>query len=255
MVTLFIIVSLIIAFLVFLMFMILKKTVRIVNSQTKSYFVNKLQGYDEIIAEKENKLQEIDELIKDREKGIKEDNNKELSKGGYAFDPNVIDLLNETKYQDKNVLEINKLIDENFVVNYQELIRDFLSLSEENTDYEFCLNLRNKFDSDTIYKLKSMMSEDREVEIKKMLTNKEYKVYEAFKLIVMENTIENFIDYLDQLVDLNNPEITILVGSKSENYDHLSENIKTVFNDKIYRGIKIIYRNKVYDFSLSERNV
>ena len=76
MVTLFIIVSLIIAFLVFLMFMILKKTVRIVNSQTKSYFVNKLQGYDEIIAEKENKLQEIDELIKDREKGIKEDNNK-----------------------------------------------------------------------------------------------------------------------------------------------------------------------------------
>ena len=93
--------------------MILKKTVRIVNSQTKSYFVNKLQGYDEIIAEKENKLQEIDELIKDREKGIKEDNNKDLSKGGYAFDPNVIDLLNETKYQDKNVLEINKLIDEN----------------------------------------------------------------------------------------------------------------------------------------------
>ena len=255
MVTLFIIVSLIIAFLVFLMFMILKKTVRIVNSQTKSYFVNKLQGYDEIIAEKENKLQEIDELIKDREKGIKEDNNKELSKGGYAFDPNVIDLLNETKYQDKNVLEINKLIDENFVVNYEELIRDFLSLSEENTDYEFCLNLRNKFDSDTIYKLKSMMSDEREAEIKKMLTNKEYKVYEAFKLIVMENTIENFIDYLDQLVDLNNPEITILVGSKSENYDHLSENIKTVFNDKIYRGIKIIYRNKVYDFSLSERNV
>ena len=255
MVTLFIIVSLIIAFLVFLMFMILKKTVRIVNSQTKSYFVNKLQGYDEIIAEKENKLQEIDELIKDREKGIKEDNNKDLSKGGYAFDPNVIDLLNETKYQDKNVLEINKLIDENFVVNYEELIRDFLSLSEENTDYEFCLNLRNKFDSGTIYKLKSMMSDEREAEIKKMLTNKEYKVYEAFKLIVMENTIENFIDYLDQLVDLNNPEITILVGSKSENYDHLSENIKTVFNDKIYRGIKIIYRNKVYDFSLSERNV
>lgn len=255
MVTLFIIVSLIIAFLVFLMFIILRKTVRIVNSQTKSYFVNKLQGYDEIIAEKENKLQEIDELIKNREKGIKEDNNKELSKGGYVFDKNVIDLLNETKYQDKNVLEINKLIDEKFVVNYEELIKDFLSLSDENTDYEFCLNLRGKFDSDTIYRLKSMMIDDREIEIKKMLTNKEYKVYEAFKLIVMDNSIENFIDYLDQLVDLNNPRITILVGSKSENYDHLSENIKTIFNDKIYRGIKIIYKNRVYDFSLSERNV
>ena len=81
MLTLFIVVSLIIAFLVFLMFMILKKTVRIVNSQTKSYFVNKLQGYDDLITEKENKLQEIDEIIRDKEKGIrKENNNKELGK-------------------------------------------------------------------------------------------------------------------------------------------------------------------------------
>ena len=79
MLTLFIVVGLIIAFLVFLMFMILKKTVRIVNSQTKSYFVNKLQGYDDLITEKENKLQEIDEIIRDKEKGIrKENNNKEL---------------------------------------------------------------------------------------------------------------------------------------------------------------------------------
>ena len=255
MVTLFIIVSLIIAFLVFLMFMILKKTVGIVNTQTKSYFVNKLQGYDDLITEKENKLQEIDDLIKDKEKGIKEDNNnKELSKS-YAFDTNVIDLLNSTKYQDKNVLEINKIIDENFVVNYEELVKDFLSLCDEDTNYDFCLNLRGKFDSDTIYKIKSMMDDDKEDMIKKMLSEKEYKVYEAFKLIVSDHSIENFIDYLDQLVDLNNPKITILTGNKSENYDHLSEYIETKFNDKIYRGIKIIYRNKVYDFSLSERNV
>ena len=223
------------------MFMILKKTVGIVNTQTKSYFVNKLQ--------------EIDDLIKDKEKGIKEDNNnKELSKS-YAFDTNVIDLLNSTKYQDKNVLEINKIIDENFVVNYEELVKDFLSLCDEDTNYDFCLNLRGKFDSDTIYKIKSMMDDDKEDMIKKMLSEKEYKVYEAFKLIVSDHSIENFIDYLDQLVDLNNPKITILTGNKSENYDHLSEYIETKFNDKIYRGIKIIYRNKVYDFSLSERNV
>ena len=73
MVLLFVVVCLIIAFLVFLMFVILKKTVRIVNSQTKSYFVNKLQGYDDLIRDKESKLSEIDELIKDKEKGIKED--------------------------------------------------------------------------------------------------------------------------------------------------------------------------------------
>ena len=237
------------------MFVILKKTVRIVNSQTKSYFVNKLQGYDDLIRDKESKLSEIDELIKDKEKGIKEDNTHNDVKTGYAFDTNVIDLLNSTQYQDKNIFELNKKIDENFVVNYEELVKDFLALCDEDKDYDFCLNLRGKFSSDVIYDLKSMMSDKQEEELKKMLSNKEYKVYEAFKLVVSDHSIDNFIDYLDQLVNLNNPNITILVGNKSENYDHLSENIETVFNDKIYRGIKIIYRNKVYDFSLSERNV
>ena len=99
------------------------------------------------------------------------------------------------------------------------------------------------------------MSSEFENELKTILTDKEYKVYDAFKLIINEHTIENFIIYLDQLVDLNSPIVTILVGSKNENYDHLSEYIETKYNDRIYRGLKIIYKNRVYDFSLSERNI
>ena len=255
MIVIFIVVCLIIAFLVFLMFMILKKTVGIVNAQTKSYFVNKLQGYDDLIQDKESKLQEIDDLIKDKEKGIKEKETQENIKGSYAFDTNVLDLLNSTKYQDQNIFELNKKIDENFVVNYEELVKDFLTLCDDSSDYDFCVKLREKFDSDVIYKLKSMMPDDMEKELKNMLSKKEYKIYEAFKLVAKEGSIDNFIDYLDQLVDLNDPKIRILVGNKSENYDHLSKYIETVYSDKIYRGIKIIYKNKVYDFSLSERNV
>ena len=85
MIVIFIIVCLIIAFLVSIMFLILKKTVGIVNSQTKSYFVNKLQGYDDLIQDKENRLEEIDNLIKDKEKGIKEAEAKENLAGNYVF--------------------------------------------------------------------------------------------------------------------------------------------------------------------------
>ena len=99
------------------------------------------------------------------------------------------------------------------------------------------------------------MKEDIESELKAMLTEKEFKIYEAFKLIISEHTIENFVIYLDQLVDLNSPKVVILVGNRHENYDHLSDNIETKYNDKIYRGLKIVYKNKVYDFSLSERNI
>ena len=143
MIIIFIIVGLIIAFLVFLMFIVLKKTVRIVNSQTKSYFVNKLQGYDDLIEDKENKLEELDKEIKNKEKGIKEEKQERIN-SVYAFDTNVINLLNDAKYQNENIFELNKRIDENFVVNYEELIRDFLSLRDDSKDYDFCLNLRKK---------------------------------------------------------------------------------------------------------------
>ena len=254
MVVLFIAACLIVAFLIFLMFIILKKTVRIVNEQTKSYFVNKLQGYDDLIAERENKLNEIDELIKNREIG-KENNKKELSDGGYAFDTNVIDLFNSTEYQDKNIFELNRKIDETFVVNYEELVKDFLAFCDDSKDYEFCVDLRKKFDSEQIYNLKSVMEQDFEEELRKILSEKEYKIYEAFKLIISDHSVENFVIYLDQLVELNSPKVVILVGSKHENYDHLSEYIETKYNDKIYRGLKIVYKNRVYDFSLSERNI
>ena len=130
-----------------------------------------------------------------------------------------------------------------------------MTLCKDSSDYDFCVQLREKFDSDVIYKLKSMLPEDIEKELRDLLSKKEYKIYDAFKLVANEDSIDNFIDYLDQLVDLNNPKVTILVGNKSENYDHLNKYIETVYSDKIYRGIKIIYKNKIYDFSLSERNV
>ena len=255
MIIVFIIVCLIIAFLIAMMFLILKKTVGIVNSQTKSYFVSKLQGYDDLIQDKENRLNEIDKLIKDKEKGIKDEGTQDDGKQSYAFDSNIIDIFNNTSYQDKNIFELNKRIDENFVVNYEELIKDFLSLCNDKSDYDYCVKLRGKFDSDTIYKLKSTLPDDLESEIKKVLDKEEYKVYDAFKVITSDHSVESFILYLDQLCDLNSPHIKILVGNKSENYDHLSKYIETLYNEKIYRGIKIIYKSKVYDFSLSERNV
>ena len=71
----------------------------------------------------------------------------------------------------------------------------------------------------------------------------------------MDTSIDNFMNYLEELIDLNNPTILVYVGNKEENYDHLSKYIKTKYTKDIYRGIRIIYKNKMYDFSLSERNV
>ena len=48
---------------------------------------------------------------------------------------------------------------------------------------------------------------------------------------------------------------TEMLTDKNENYDYLSDNIKTIYSTDIYKGIKIKYQNKIYDYSLNERNV
>ena len=235
------------------MFLILKKTVKVVNSQTKTYFVDKLQAYDSLIDEKEQKLNEIDELLKNKELGLKSED-KNIKKDGYEFDYNIIDLFNSTEYQNKELLKITKLIDEKFDFNHEKVIKAFLKCIKNVDKYEFCINLRNKFTSNVIYDVKTLLEEEIDDYMKNLLNNNEFEVYLLFKDLNGKFIIEDFIDYLDRLVELNNPMIIIYVSNKKENYDYLSKYIKTIVSDDIYSGIKIVYKNKVYDFSLSERN-
>ena len=86
------------------------------------------------------------------------------------------------------------------------------------------------------------------------LKEEEYKVYEIY-LASNKFNMEDFIDYLNKLIELNDPTVVVLVPNDKVNYDYIDKNIKTKVSDSIYKGIKILYRNKVYDFSLNEGNV
>ena len=250
---LFLVASLFILLLVFLMFFILKSTVKKINKQTKLYFVDKSQEYDYLINEKVEQLKALHkqikekELIQDKDKKVNENNN-------YEFDYSIIDLLNNTKYQDKNIFELSKKMDDKFNIDKEKLIKDFLSISVNDDSYLFCKKLKSKFTSDIIYSLKILSLEELDKKLKEILSGDEYKLYQLYSETNKKN-IDGFVDYINELIDLNNPNIVVYVGDKNENYDHLSKYIKTIYSSDIYRGIKIKYQNKIYDYSLNEGNV
>jgi len=244
----------VIVVLVIFMFFILKGTVRKINSQTKLYFVDKLQEYDYLIDQKLEKLNEINQEIKEKELKKEEESDSLVGKS-YEFDYNIIDLLNKTQYQDKNIFEINKKIDEKFHIDYVALLNHFLMQVSDDRIYQFCKGLLDKFTSDVIYDLKVISREEQEIYLEKFLSNQEYQIYQLYCKLNSFFEIDGFLDYIHELIDLNNPNIIVYVGRKEENYDYLSKYIKTVYSKEIYKGIKIIYRNKIYDYSLNERNV
>ena len=244
----------IVLILVAVMFIILKTTVKKINTQTKQYFVDKLQEYDYMIDNKLNKLNEINEELKEKELK-REEQDTSTSSRHYDFDYQIIDLLNKTEYQDKNIFELNKEIENKFKMDYESLIKKFLEHIDDDGRYQFCINLKEKFTSEEIYKLKIMLPDEQEEYLKKLLNEKELEIYNIYCKLEKKPNIEGFLDYINELIDLNNPNITIYVGKKDENYDHLSKYIKTIYSKDIYRGIKIIYQKRIYDYSLNERNV
>lgn len=249
----FIISFVVIILLVVAMSLVLKNAVKTIDDKSKSYFVDKLKEYDYLIDEKEKKLSELESELEKRKNGLK-DNIGQEGKPSYDFDSSIIDLLTETSYLDKNIFEINKRIEEKFIINYEDLIRDFLSNIKDDNKFDFCLALRGKFTPDEIYKIEIMLPEEREEYLKEFLSKEEYMVYEIF-ISSNKFNMEDFIDYLNRLIELNDPTVTVLVPSKNMNFNYIDNKIKTKVSASIYRGIKILYRNKVYDFSLNEGNV
>lgn len=244
--------GIVICLLVFFMYKILKKTVDRVNEQTKSYFVDKLQVYDELIDEKESKLNEINEKLESKRAELEKlsDTN---SKKNYTFDKSIIDIMADADYKENYFNEMQKKIDNDFDFDYEKIILDFIEKNVDDKKYFTCVNIKNKFDSKLIYKIKSQI--DLETSILEHLQDDEKQIFFEFKKHNKVKKIEDFLNYVDELLSITSPYIEVQVASSKQNYDHLSKYIKTVVNDSIYKGIKIIYKNKVYDFSLNERNV
>lgn len=234
------------------MYKILKKTVDKVNEQTKTYFVDKLQVYDDLINEKEIKLKEINEKIENKKAEL--DKLKDTSsKNNYTFDKSIIDIMADADYKQSFFSELQKKIDNDFDLNYEKIILEFIKENVDDKDYNIALKIRKKFDRETIYKLENEL--DLEKAILNILKEDEKYIFDEYKKYNKVKKLNDFLNYIDELISVSSPCIEIQVSNSKQNYNHLSKYIKTVVNDSIYKGIRIVYKNKVYDFSLNERNV
>lgn len=237
-----------VALLIIVMFLFLKKMVIKINQQSKDYFVDKLQIYDDLINEKEKKLKGLNEKIESKQRKIEmQDAEAEESSPVYLYDMKNID------YQDEEIFQKMKDVEKKFNIDNASLIQEFVKehFQEDSVSYyQQLVECRNSFDQEIIYQLVLKSSTEQERIVKDLLKENTQVLDDFKKKNKKKFHVLKFISYFDKVIDSVDPYIYVYVGTPLENFDSLHPFIKTKVDDTIYKGICIIYKGKLYDYSL-----
>lgn len=209
-------------------FFMFKNLVKRINSSTKTYFLDKLQDFDYIIAEKEKEIEILSEQIKRLNEAKEQGENGEI-----------VEIPAYTKPDEKIVYDIPtpEFRESGFFKNYKGLNKELKEFKE-------------LFTQNAIYESLTLTPEEQLILVESVLNseNKDY-VEPIIKTIKNFNVLE-MLDKIKERMDKISPTIYVYVGRESKNYDYLSSKIKTKLFKNMSKGIIIEYKDKLYDYSI-----
>ena len=234
------------------MYVFLKRIVDKINKVSKEYYLDKVQVYDNLIQEKEKKLNELNEEIAKKNSEKEEENSKEEIVENNNTSSEYEVSIKKIDYQDENILQQVKNIDEKFQFNEERLIKRFIEkyANKENLNkYNELKKYKEKLNSKVCYELSSKNAKEQEKIIRDMFSNDQDIVNKYMKKNEKMNII-TFRPYLDKLISEEDPFVYVYVSDKNKDYNYLSDIIHTIYDNRIYRGIMIKHKNKMYDFCI-----
>lgn len=229
-------------------FFILKNTVSNINEQGRVYFTLKLQQY-------EKEYEKINaNNNEERNKGLKENTQTVKNISSIPKANSLVYVDEKLDYQVSDLLSLVKKIEKGFKVDNEEIIKKFI---EEKTEkeitkkYQKLKEIKDYIMNIGVYQILTSNDENFIDNIAKEIEKIDHTIYQRYIMNNYEFEIEEFLNYLENEIGTCDPTIYIVVGSEEENYDYLDKRIQTIFDDKVYKGVKIIYKNRLYDYSLS----
>ena len=161
--------------------------------------------------------------------------------------------IDNAEYINGDFKEEYKAIKENIDVNKKDVVKDVINKDRFTNEFETetLLLLCNSFSFDNIYELSTLSSSKQEELLRSIFDINERKLIDDFKEIDNKpfNCIE-FFGYIKRLAKEKDPNFYVKTGWKKENYDKLGNNVVTVYDDKITEGVKIVHKDKIYDYSI-----
>lgn len=242
-----IIVLLVLSLMTLFLFLFLKREINDINNKSRVYFNRKIQEYTENVVKEEHKVSSEE---KEEENGIEE-------KDSDLIKETIVYVEKKANYEINDLLKMMKTIDENFNLNNEKIIKTFIksyvSSDEDDLIYRYkSLNKMKKcIDKIGVYNIITTYDEDLISDLLDKLRLINEDVFMEYYYSKEKFDVEEFCNFINYEIGKCDPTIYVFVGDDHINYNNIDKRIKTIYSKDIYKGIKIVYLNKLYDYSLS----
>lgn len=252
----FIIPAVIIVLIMFVFtFFMFKNLVKRINNSTKKYFLDKLQDFDYIIAEKEKEIEILSEQIKRLNQAKESGENGEIVEIPVMKKPEekIVYDIPTPEFRETGFFKNYKGLNKEFNVDEEKILKDFIKVHEKDdtTEYKELSAFSELFTQNAIYESLTLTPEEQLDLVKSVLTTKNKNYVEPIIKTIKNFNVLEMLDKIKDRMDKISPTIYVYVsGDSNKNYDYLSSKIKTKLFKNMSKGIIIEYKDKLYDYSI-----
>lgn len=249
------------------MLVFLVMAIRLLSSQARtsldSYFMKNLKVYEELAENRSRELGALEAKIEEEEKRLRQlqrrserleearsmTGSQKPAAGGSAMLSMVQAVYRDTDFMDEYayVRRNMKFSSEEILSNVQRRIQ--FREDELVPVYEGILE---KFSDDTLYEMITLSQEDQKEVLETVLAPSEQKAVQDYLELSQAEELDllEFLDYLKNYVRSHRNLVRIRRGKVGVLKANEGSKVVIEEDDSIHEGLKIIYKNQLYDYSI-----
>jgi hypothetical protein len=254
-------VAVVLVILMYFMIVMLKSVVAEANQKVNSYFIKNLEQYDGVYKEQMTNLNKLNIEVEETSRelrNMKQEMVSHKTSPFYAPRPIPRDIYIPTaRYIDNDFFEDYKNAKDKLMsIDKQEVIDNVIQKVPYEGDkdrYKIALGILEKIDFEAKYDFVSSTNEQQLLILYEVLNDTEKGIlYEYVRDMaeIEDFDILGFIDYVRNIERINTPKVFVSVAENEKDYSNAERKIVCNVDGNICEGLKIVYQNKVYDYSI-----
>ena len=257
----FVAVVIVLLVLIYFMVVVLRSVVSEVNQKVNGYFLKHLEEYDDHYS---SKLANIKEMNAKEEKLSRTLRSLEREVESYRVSPFYV-----PRPVPRDIyIPTARYIDNDFFVEYKVAKDKLMSIDKQQviynvlervpyigniSRYKLACDIIEDLNFDVRYNLCSVPAAEQLEVLSEAMTGDKKEVLDSFvETLDVDEAFDSmkFYDYVKEIRKLEDPNVYVSVGENEQDYTEEEKNIICSVDSNICEGIKIIFQNKIYDYSI-----